>query len=206
MFTQQQDPAAGPLRPQAAIQEQCLLGLRHAEEGDAVVQQQGCRRPQAAMQDRRLYLQVTTQPPCIRVHAAGQQSTCAESRHCRPAGTCCQWSRHLLQSCRVLPLSTIAVADSPGLPALQTRALLYMTALSNSLLEAVATAEDAITQVIALHYSAGPSAEHAGPAAKRAGAAMGFASSQAPPADQSGGGGLVLVCSTVSKFCGKARC
>eukprot|EP00891_Asterochloris_glomerata_P005375 jgi/Astpho2/5375/fgenesh1_pg.00075_%23_46_t len=70
-------------------------------------------------------------------------------------------------------------------PEYQTRALLYMTALSNSLLEAVATAEDAITQVIALHYSAGPSAEHAGPAAKRAGAAMGFASSQAPPADQS---------------------
>ena len=80
--------------------------------------------------------------------------------------------------------------------ALQTRALLYMTALSNSLLEAVATAEDAVMQVIALHHSASPSPEAVGPAAKQAGAATGFVSSQSPPADQSGEGGRVLVCST----------
>ena len=81
------------------------------------------------------------------------------------------------------------------IPALQTRALLYMTALSNSLLEAVATAEDAVTQVIALHHSADPPPEPAGPAPKQAETAAGSASSQAPPADQPGAGGLVLVCS-----------
>ena len=83
-----------------------------------------------------------------------------------------------------------------GILALQTRALLYMTALSNSLLEAVATAEDAVTQVIALHHGASPSPEPARPDAKQAGAATEFASSQLPPADQPGAGGLSPVCST----------